>query len=251
MRPVRAMDPRAVTTTVPAAGGTATREVRLLIDADPAGAASRHGSRLVVLGTGAPRRAWLTESIEDRPLAVSFDVIQTPAGRTAWVPTGQFAGVVGDCPAAGEGEQAPATDLPAGEPVDLPAVELLRGERTASALLRERLGWSGCRMQALDAYGLQIPGAAIDRAAADAGIELGPLPIDDIGTGSEPVVVFLGDDVVDLAHWAGTPVVALDGRPVAWLADQTRADEWQPVLTPAGRTAWVAHRRGGLARRRL
>ena len=94
-------------------------------------------------------------------------------------------------------------------------------------------------MLALEAYGLHIPGAAIDRAAVDAGIDIGPLPIDGIGPGTEPVVVFLGDDVVDLARWAGVPVVALDGRPLAWLADETRADEWLPILTPAGRTAWM------------
>ena len=94
-------------------------------------------------------------------------------------------------------------------------------------------------MLALEAYGLHIPGAAIDRAAVDAGIDAGPLPIDGIGPGTEPIVVFLGDDVVDLARWAGVPVVALDGRPLAWLADETRADEWLPILTPAGRTAWM------------
>ena len=227
-----------VTTTVLAAGETAMREVRLRIEADPAKAASQHGSRLVVLGTGEPRRAWLSASIEGHPLAVSFDVLQTPAGRTAWVPTGGFAGVVGDCPAAEAAEPRASAGLPLPAD-DLPTTELLRGERSASALLRERLAWGGCRMLALEPYGLQIPGAAIDRAAVEAGIDLGPLPLDGIGAGTEPVVVFLGDDVVDLARWAGVPVVALDGRPLAWLADETRAEEWLPVLTPAGRTAWM------------
>ena len=227
-----------MTTPVPADGGTGTREVRLLIDPDPAHAASQHGSRLVVLGTGEPRRAWMTASIEGQPMAVSFDVVLTPAGRTAWVPTGGFAGVVGDCPAAAAAEPRASAGLPLPAD-DLPTIELLRGERTASALLRERLEWSGCRMLALEAYGLHLPGAAIDRAAVEAGIDVGPLPIDGIGPGTEPVVVFLGDDVVDLARWAGVPVVALDGRPLAWLADETRADEWLPILTPAGRTAWM------------
>ena len=227
-----------VTTTVPAAEDTAMRDVRLLIDPDPARAATQHGSSLVVLGTGEPRRAWMAASIEGQPLAVSFDVVRTPAGRTAWVPTGGFAGVVGDCPGATAGEPPATVDVPAAAD-DLPTIELLRGERTASALLRERLAWSGCRMQALEAYGLHIPGAAIDRAAVDAGIVSGPLPVDGVGPGTEPVVVFLGDDVVDLARWAGVPVVALDGRPLAWLADETRADEWLPILTPAGRTAWM------------
>ena len=227
-----------VTTPVPADGGTGTRELRLLIDPDPAHAASQHGSRLVVLGTGERRRAWISASIEGRPMAVSFDVVPTPAGRTAWVPTGGFAGVVGDCPGAAAVEPRASAGLPA--PADtLPTVELLRGERTASALLRERLDWNGCRMLALEAYGLVVPGSAIDRAAVDARLDAGPLPIDDIGPGTEPIVVFLGDDVVDLARWAGTSVVALDGRPLAWLADETRADEWLPILTPAGRTAWM------------
>ena len=235
-------EPGWVTTTVPAAGGRATRQVRLLVDPDPAHAASRHGSRMVVVGTGEPRRAWMTMSLDGRPFAVSFDVLLTPAGRTAWVPTGEFAGVVGSCPGAAE-EPAVAVDPSAGTSsnVDdnLPAIELLRGVRTASAMLRERLDWTGCRMLALESYGLAIPGAAIDRAAVAAGIEAGPLPIDGVGSGTEPVVVFLGRDVVDLARWAGVPVVALDGRPLAWLADETRADEWQPILTPAGRTAWM------------
>ena len=227
-----------VTTSVPAAGDAATREVRLLIDPEPADAASQHGSRLVVLGTGEPRRSWMTASIEGRPLAVSFDVVQTPAGRTAWVPTGGFAGVVGDCPGATAGEPRATADAPAASDGQS-TIELLRGARTASALLRERLGWSGCRMLALEAYGLHIPGAAIDRAAADSEIDAGPLPVDGVGPGTEPVVVFLGDDVVDLARWADVPVVALDGRPLAWLADETRADEWLPILTSAGRTAWL------------
>jgi hypothetical protein len=227
-----------VTAPVHADGPTGTRDVRLLIDPDPAHAASQHGSGLVVLGTGEPRRAWMSASAEGHPVAVSFDAVQTPAGRTAWVPTGGFAGIVGDCPGASARERRATGGLSL-PPVAVPTVELLRGERTASALLRERLGWAGCRMLALEAYGRHIAGAAIDRAAADAGVDLGPLPIDGIGPGTQPVVVFLGDDVVDLARWAGVPIVALDGRPLAWLADETRADEWLPILTPAGRTAWM------------
>ena len=235
-------EPAWVTTTVPAdEGGAATREVRLLIDPDPAHAASQHGSRLVVLGTGEPRLAWIATSLEGQPFAVSFEVDQTPAGRTAWIPTGQAAGAVGDCPTASE-EPPVGADQPGGvspdETAALPTVELLRGGRTASAMLRERLEWTGCRMVALEAYGIAIPGPSIDRAAVDAGVASGPLPIDGVGSRTEPVVVFLGEDVVDLARWAGVPVVALDGRPLAWLADETRTDAWEPIVTPAGRTAW-------------
>ena len=94
-------------------------------------------------------------------------------------------------------------------------------------------------MLALEAYGLHIPGAAIDRAAVEARDRRRAAADRRHRPGHGAVVVFLGDDVVDLARWAGVPVVALDGRPLAWLADETRADEWLPILTPAGRTAWM------------
>jgi hypothetical protein len=221
--------------------GAADLELPIWVGDDPAEAGLRHGSRLVVLNGAAPRTAWMAVGIDGGgPMAVAFDIVATPQGRTAWLPTGSAAGVVGSCqpvPAAGDAPPSPSLGPAPGD--DTVPVELLRGVPNASALLAERLGWIDCRMATLEPYPLQVPPELIDTAADEVGIESGMLQLTVPGV-TQPVPVFLGADIVELARTVQVPVVAVDGRPVVWLADETIAREWLSLPTPAGRTAWVA-----------
>ena len=197
----------------------------------------------MVLNTATPRRAWMTVGIEGGgPMAVAFDVVASPGGRTAWLPTGSAAGVVGDCrpvPPADDTGGAPSPSLgPAPGDATVP-VELLRGIPNDSALLAERLGWIDCRMATLEPHPLEIPPGVIDTVADGLGVESGMLRLTVPGS-TQPVPVFLGADIVELARIEQAPVAALDGRPVVWLADETIAREWRSLSTPAGRTAWIA-----------
>jgi hypothetical protein len=83
--------------TVVMPGGASDRTEPVWIGDDPADAGARHGSSLVVINSLAPRRAWMASTLDGAPFAVAFDVITTPAGRTAWVPTADAAGVVAEC----------------------------------------------------------------------------------------------------------------------------------------------------------
>ncbi|HEU0242830.1 MAG TPA: hypothetical protein VFQ75_02920, partial [Candidatus Limnocylindrales bacterium] len=225
---------------VPVHTATAELSLPVWVGDDPSRAGTVHGSRLVVLGTGTSRRAWMAVGIEGvGAMAVAFDVVTTPGGRTAWLPTGTAAGVVGRCEPAGTGGEAPSPSLgPAPAAATLP-VELLRGIPNASALLAQRLGWTDCRMATIEPYPLEIPLADVDAVATELGVESGMLRVSVPGA-TQPVPVFLGTDLVELARIEQVPVVAIDGRPVAWLADETRAREWRASVTPAGRTVWAA-----------
>jgi hypothetical protein len=83
--------------TVAMPGGAGDRTEPIWIGDDPADAGARHGSSLVVINSLAPRRAWMASTLDGMPFAVAFDVVTTPAGRTAWVPTADAAGVVAEC----------------------------------------------------------------------------------------------------------------------------------------------------------
>ena len=179
-------------------------------------------------------------SADELPMAVAFDVVATPAGRTAWLPTSSAAGLVGGCaPVPGNEGEAPSPSLgPAPADATVP-VELLRGIPNASALLAQRLGWIDCRMATLEPYPVEVPGALIDSVAEGLGVEAGMLQVTVEGA-TQPVPVYVGTDIVELARIEQMPVVAVDGRPVIWLADETITREWRSMITPQGRTAWVA-----------
>jgi hypothetical protein len=219
---------------------SADREVPVWVGDDPATAGEHHGTRLVVLDTAEPRRAWMAVSVDTHPMTVAFDVVTTPGGRTAWLPTGSAAGIVGSCqPVASGSGDAPSPSLGPAPAAATSPVELLRGIPNASALLAQRLGWTECRMATLEPYPLELSLDAVDMVATELGVESGMLRLGVPGA-TQPVPVFLGTDLVELARLEQVPVVAIDGRPVVWLADETRAREWQAMVTPMGRTAWAA-----------
>jgi hypothetical protein len=226
--------------TVPVHSRGAELELPVWVGDDPGRAGISHGTRLVVLNTAEPRRAWMAMSVDDRPMAVAFDVVATPAGRTAWLPTGSAAGLVGGCePIPGNGGEAPSPSLGPAPAAATSPVDLLRGIPNASALLAQRLGWVDCRMAILEPSPADVPGAMIDGVAESLGVEAGMLQVTVDGA-TQPVPVFVGTDLVELARIEQVPVVAVDGRPVVWLADETITREWRSMITPRGRTAWVA-----------
>ncbi len=94
-------------------------------------------------------------------------------------------------------------------------------------------------MATLEPYPVAVPGALIDSVAEGLGVEAGMLQLTVEGA-TQPVPVYVGTDIVELARIEQMPVVAVDGRPVIWLADETITREWQSMITPQGRTAWVA-----------
>ena len=135
------------------------------------------------------------------------------------------------------------TDAPSMDPTEAPtppaaggpAIELLRGAGDGENLIVPRFGCDdGVGVDALTQmlYG----GADVDRAAVAAGIESGWLevPIE----GRDPARVWLGEDVVGLAIGVGSPLVAVGERGLVWLTEGRRANQWIPLVTPAGRTAW-------------
>ncbi|HEX5826783.1 MAG TPA: hypothetical protein VFY23_04625 [Candidatus Limnocylindrales bacterium] len=227
-------------------GSIADRQVPVWIGDDPAVGAARHGSRLaVVAGEGERRVAWIATELEGRPLAVAFDVVRTPGGRTVWLPTNDAAGVTGDCdlaalPAAGD----PVRDSPSAAPdpgsgvVARPGrpVEILRGA-AARDMLTARFGWERCRMTAIETYGPAPDAAAIDAAAGEQGVEAGPLRLEPEGGAPG---AWIGGDIVELARWQQAAVVAVDATGVAWLGNETRADAWAVLTTPEGRVAWIS-----------
>ena len=164
--------------TVPVHSVGAELELPVWVGDDPAKAGISHGSRLVVLNTAAPRRAWMAVGIDERQMAVAFDVVATPAGRTAWVPTGSAAGLVGGCePVPADDGEAPSPSLGPAPAAATSPVELLRGIPNASALLAQRLGWVDCRMATLEPYPIDVPGALIDTVAEGLGTEAGMLQV--------------------------------------------------------------------------
>ncbi|HEY3334514.1 MAG TPA: hypothetical protein VGK16_04685 [Candidatus Limnocylindrales bacterium] len=226
--------------TVTVHGPGADRQLPVWVGDDPAAAGTSHGTTLVVLNGARPHRAWMTASVDGHPMAVAFDVVTTPAGRTAWLPTGSEAGIVGDCtPAPGSPVGGAATPTPSQSTGVGSPIEILRGIPNASALLAQRLGWMGCRMATLEPYPLDVPGDLVDQVVASLGVESGPIGLTLDGA-TQPTLVFIGTDIVELARLEQVPVVAVDGRPVIWMADETRAREWRASITPAGRTFWVA-----------
>ena len=245
--------PAWVTTAVPASDGTATRELRLLIDPDPAHAATQHRSRLVVA-----RHRGATPCVDGgdrsrggrwRSRSTSW---RTPAGRTAWIPTSSAAGSSATARRRpGHGWRAPSPP-PARRRMRPTHCRRGAAPRGAERLRAPRPAARLDRLPDGDPRALRAgdPGRGDRPRGRGPGVEAGPLQSTVEGA-TQPVPVFVGRTSWSSRGSGSMPVVALDGRPVLWLADETITREWQSMITPAGRTAWVADRRRGVARRRL
>ena len=232
--------------TVPVQPGYGAVGTRVWMGHDPAEAGARHDATLIVLQPGgqpggAPVGiAWMAMTLDGRPGAIELRVIDTPAGRRAWVPTPNAAGTLGPCQVTLP-EPPDGSPLPTGatEPADGSVgatVEFLRGGGSALAMLTDHFSWGGCRVTMTSGVDPPPP-ALVDRAALEADVATGWIEVRPV-VAAAPVRFWLGDDLVPLARAAGVTVVTLDGTTTAWLADPTRARAWRVVVTPAGRTAW-------------
>ena len=88
---------------LPVQPGYGEPQLRTWVGRDPAEAGARHGSDLVVLQPGDPADAdpsgwaWMAVSLDGRPAAIGLRVLETPAGRRAWLPTPNSVGIIGTC----------------------------------------------------------------------------------------------------------------------------------------------------------
>jgi hypothetical protein len=120
-------------------------------------------------------------------------------------------------------------------------VRQTRAGQTALGVATDHFGWTGCRI--LGTGGLDATdwaavrrgaGAAVDaRDAADGWVGFERTP------DGEPGAAWVGTDLVGLARSVGATLLVLDGSSRAWLATDTRVDEWRSIRTPGRRTAWV------------
>jgi hypothetical protein len=191
--------------------------------------------------------------LDGRPAAIQLRVVETPAGRLAWLPTPNAAGIIGSCafepadaaPADGDetdGEDADGDGVEPGGDIGEPGgdvgatVELLRGRPDALSMLTEHLGWAGCRT-ATSGDPVEPPELdLVDAAARAARVREGWLEVAVAGR-SDPIRVWVGDDLVALARAIDGAIVATDGTPTAWLGDRARATAWRAVVTPGGTVA--------------
>jgi hypothetical protein len=133
-----------------------------------------------------------------------------------------------------------ASPAPAPVPPAIPAspstVLVIRGVTDPGATLGELAGCSPL-LRVPGQPAPAIRGADVDATAQAAGRDTGWLFVP---PGIQAVTrVWLGDGVIELARAAGRPVVAVGVDGEVWLGGASGAVRWQPIPTPAGRTAWV------------
>jgi hypothetical protein len=169
-------------------------------------------------------------------LAVGTAPRPAPAPKPASSPlalASTFASTAASADTAPSPQAAPSSKPPIG---DVSTIVVLRGVVDPGKTLGTLAGCTPLFRvtgQAIPA----ISGTAVDAATVAAGRETGWLFVP---PGIQALTrVWLGDDVVELARAAGSPVVAMGTDGDVWLGGPAGAGRWRPIPTPAGRTAWV------------
>jgi hypothetical protein len=166
-------------------------------------------------------------------VAVGLAVVSGPA------PSPSSAAVASVPPSAVPPTGTPSESAsPLATPVPPPVrtVLVLRGVRGPAGALGALTGCAQLR-RATGQPSAVIQGSAVDAAADASARSDGWLFVPPGIQGTTKA--WLGDDVVALALAAGAPAVAVGVDGAVWLGGPAGATRWQPVATPAGRTAWT------------